>query len=180
MWKCLNKEYLVDTEWLKVRKDLILINDEDQIDYYVTEKNDVVLIVALNEKNDVILIDEYKYPIDRIMTQLPAGTLTRGKEEPFDTAKRELREETGCVSDDWELMAETYDYTTKDTHKVFLYLARNCVKISEQNLDKYEDISFKWVSFKKAVDLVISNEISTNSAANALLRCAIMYPELLG
>ena len=175
---CIEQEYILDTEWLKVRRDWVLINDEEMIEYYITEKNDAVLIVALNENNEVLLITEYKYPINKVMTQIPAGTLIRGEEGPLEAAKRELKEETGCESDDWKLLAETHDYTTKDTHVVYIYVAKNCIKTSEQKLDKFEELSCKWVSFKDAIELVMSNEISTNGVAHALLRCAQLYPQL--
>jgi len=170
--KCIKKEYLVDTEWIKVRCDHLLIDDKKESDFYVIEHKDVALILAFNENNEIILVDEYKYPVDLVMTGLPGGTFTRGKENPLEAAKRELKEETGYESDDWELYITTYEYPTKCTHILYFYVAKNCVKTSDQNLDENEELTFRWVPFKEAVNMVKSDKIGHGNTAYAILRYA--------
>ena len=177
--ECQKKEYILDTKWLKVRKDYLIIDNNKQTDYYVVEKNDVVLILAFNKNNEIILVSEYKYPVNQIMTGIPGGTIIRGNEEPLEAAKRELKEETGCESDEWEFFTKTYEYPTKDIHELSIYIAKNCVQISEQNLDDNEELTFKWVPFQDAVNKVISNEINHGCTAYAILRYANTYPELI-
>jgi len=178
--ECQKKEYIVDTKWLKVRQDCLLIDNEKIInDYFVTENPDVVLVAALTGNHEIILKTEYRYPIDQVLTEIPGGMIDRGKETPLDAIKRELKEETGYESDEWELLAKTYDSPPRDTSSMYLYLARNCVLASEQNLDEFEELSFKLVAFRDAVNMVLANEIRVNNSANAILRCAILYPEFL-
>ena len=176
--ECQNKEYIIESQWLKVRRDHLLIN-EKQTDYYIVEKNDVALMLAFNQNHEIILVKEYKYPVDQIMTGIPGGTFIRKEEEPLEAAKRELKEETGCESDAWELFVTTYEYPTKDIHKIFIYIVRNCVQTTEQKLDENEELTFQWVSFQNAINMVMSNEIKHGCTAYALLKCAMMYPELL-
>ena len=177
--KCKNKEYILDTKWLKVRRDWLIINNGDEIDYYIVEKLDVALILAVNEKNEIILVNEYKYPVNQKMTGIPGGTFVREKESPLEAAKRELQEETGCESDKWELLVKTYEYPTKDTHEVFIYLAKDCKQTSEQKLDKNEELTYMWIHFKNAINKVMLNEINHGCTAYALLKCATLHPELL-
>ena len=176
--KCDKKEYVFDSKWVKVRKDYLLTN-EKQTDYYVVEKMDVALILAFNDKNEIIMVREYKYPVDQIMTGIPGGTFVRGEEEPLETAKRELKEETGYESNDWAFFTKTYEYPTKDIHEVYFYIAKNCVQTSEQCMDENEELTFDWIPFQDAINKVISNEVNHGCTAYALLKCAAMYPDLL-
>ena len=176
--ECLKKEYIINSEWLKVRKDSLLVN-EKQTDYYVVEHKDVALMLAFNKNNEIILVKEYKYPVDQIMTGIPGGSFIRGEEDPLEAAKRELKEETGCESDDWELLVKTYEYPTKDTHEIFFYVVRNCVQTSEQKLDENEELIFQWTPFQNAINMVIADEVKHGCTAYALLRCAAIYPEFL-
>jgi len=177
--ECIKKEYVVESDWINVRKDQLIINGKNVIDYYVVEPKDVALILAFNKNNEIILVEEYKYPVDLIMTGLPGGTLTRGIEDPLTAAKRELKEETGYESNEWELLMETYEYPTKETHIVYFYIAKSCIKTSEQQLDENEELTFKWVPFKDAVNMVLADIIMHGCTAYAILRCAAINPELL-
>jgi len=176
---CQKKEYVFDSKWVKVRKDYLTINDEKQTDYYVVEKMDVALILAFNEKNEIILVREYKYPVNQIMLGLPGGTFVRGDEDPLEAAKRELKEETGCESEEWAFFTKTYEYPTKDIHESYFYIAKNCTQTSEQDLDENEELTFEWVPFQYVINKVISNEVNHGCTAYALLRYAAIYPDML-
>ncbi len=53
-----------------------------------------VTILPLVDDDHVCLIRNYRVAVDRTLIELPAGTLEPG-EDPRDTARRELAEETG-------------------------------------------------------------------------------------
>ena len=55
-----------------------------------------VAVLALDEENNVFLVRQYRYPIQQLLLELPAGKLDHGAEEDILLgAKRELSEETG-------------------------------------------------------------------------------------
>ena len=64
------------------------------------------------------------------------------------TAQRELLEETGLVSEDWEFF-KAYEKSSKIDYDSVLYIARNCKKIQEQNLDAGERINIRRVDWKE-------------------------------
>ena len=55
-----------------------------------------VAVLALDEEGNVPLVRQFRYPIQRLLLELPAGKLDHGdKEDTIEGAKRELSEETG-------------------------------------------------------------------------------------
>lgn len=90
-------------------------------------------------------------------------------EDPLVTAKRELLEETGMESNDWELL-KTYEYEGKIEWPMYLYTARNCKKVSEQHLDPGEKIEVKKVTFPEFVTITSSKDFWNQLFANDILR----------
>ncbi|PJE63850.1 hypothetical protein COU89_01025 [Candidatus Roizmanbacteria bacterium CG10_big_fil_rev_8_21_14_0_10_45_7] len=76
-------------------------------------------------------------------------------EEPLATAKRELHEEAGMVSDDWELI-KTFEFDGKLDWTTYLFVARNCVKDAQPHLDPGEKIEVQSYSFDAFLDVVSS------------------------
>jgi ADP-ribose diphosphatase len=98
-------------------------------------------------------------------------------EEPLFTAKRELLEETGLESDDWELV-KTYNYEGKIEWPIYLYVARHCKKVADQHLDPGEKIDIKEVSFEQFVEIVSAENFWGGIIANDILRMRL-EPEKL-
>lgn len=65
---------------------------------------------------------------------LPGGRIDEG-EDPLTAAKRELEEETGLTSENWELLY-SFNNSGKIDYPIYCYIARDCVKGGEQNLDE--------------------------------------------
>ena len=62
------------------------------------------MVIPLLDKEDgslrVVLERQFRYPVDRVMVEFPAGKLDAG-EISFACAKRELQEETGYYAAEW-------------------------------------------------------------------------------
>ena len=58
-----------------------------------------VCIVPLLDDGRVIVERQFRYPVNEVITEIPAGKRDSRDEAPDDAARRELREETGLDSD---------------------------------------------------------------------------------
>ena len=174
-WKTEKSETLLDTSWVKVRRDSVRLPNGATIDdFYAVTIRDASAVVALDEEGNVILKREYRYCYDRELLEIPAGAFNDGETDPLAVARRELLEETGYVSDCWECLGPTVESSAKLTNFMHIFLARNCRKVALQQLDATEELTVELVPLSKAVDMVMTNEICCNSSAHGILRAARM------
>lgn len=172
MWKIKKTERILDSEYVKVDKDdVILPNNREISDFYKVTIKDCSAIVALTEDHHIILKKEYRHCYRQELIEIPAGVLEKN-EDPFVSAKRELLEETGYKSDQWTYLGKTVESSAKLTNYMHIYLAENCKKVSEQKLDYGEDIEVIEVDFDHAIKMIMNNEIICNSSIGAILKVA--------
>ena len=95
-WKTEKSETLLDTPWVKVRRDSVRLPNGATIDdFYAVTIRDASAVVALDEEGNVILKREYRYCYDRELLEIPAGAFNDGETDPLAVARRELLEEAG-------------------------------------------------------------------------------------
>lgn len=174
-WKTQKTEMVLDSPWVKVRRDAVALPNGAIIeDFYAVTIRDASAIVALDREGNLILKREYRYCYDRELIEIPAGAFDDGETDPLAVARRELREETGYVSDYWEYLGATVESSAKMTNFMHLFLARDCRKVGDQALDETEVLTPLLLPLEQAVEMVMKNEICCNSSAHGILRVARM------
>lgn len=65
---------------------------------------DAAVILALTDAGEMLLVEQYRPPLGRNCIELPAGLVgdDTADEDPLDSARRELVEETGYEASHWE------------------------------------------------------------------------------
>lgn len=106
--------------------------------YELCECRDAALVLA--EKDGYIYFPfQSQSGIEKPFYSLFGGYIDPG-ETPLDAAKRELMEENGMVSDDWELIYK-HNPNDKFAKTDFYFVARNCRYAGEKHLDTSEKIN---------------------------------------
>jgi len=82
-------------KYLQVVKKEYLTDNGKKGFWECVKRRGGVLVFALTKNREVILEKIFRIPIESYSIELPAGALDRKNEKPKETAKRELREETG-------------------------------------------------------------------------------------
>ena len=172
MWKIKKTERILDSEFVKVDKDDVILPKGREIpDFYKVTIKDCSAIVAIKEDHHIILKKEYRHCYKQELIEIPAGVLEAG-EDPLKTAKRELLEETGYKSDKWTYLGKTLESSAKLTNYMHIYMAEDCKKVSKQKLDYGEDIEVIEADFEEAIQMIMNNEIICNSSIGAILKVA--------
>jgi ADP-ribose pyrophosphatase len=110
-------------------------------------------IEVIATSGDKVFMSRQSQPNKHNYYSLYGGRGEEG-EDPLVTAKRELLEESGFESDDWELI-KNYQPVHKIDWEIYLFVARNCKKIAEPKLDageKIEEIECTFDEFVKIVE----------------------------
>lgn len=156
VWEAIKISHLVEDKWIDFREvDYRLPDGKIGPPYYNYSRKDYVIVVATDESGRFICVKQFRHGIREVTTEFPAGGIETGelslyvksgkpenfKAKAFEAAKRELQEETGYVSDDWEFMIAVPSNATMADNYAFIYRARNCKKVSAQELDDTEFIN---------------------------------------
>lgn len=121
--------------------------------------------------DDKILILEQEQPGTPLFLCFPGGQRD-DDEDSLDAAKRELREETGFTSNDWEfLQSETP--STRMIWTLYSYIARNCVRTGEQHLDAGEKITTRLISFDDMLLLTDNTRFREKHIIPYLYNCRV-------
>lgn len=123
-----------------------------------------------------IFMAREEQPNKPLSDSLLGGRIEEG-EEALVAAKRELLEESGMESDDWELI-KTFVNEGKIDWNVYLFVARNCRKVAEPNLDPGEKIEVKVVNFEEFLEVVSSEKFWGRDIANHILRLRLDQEKL--
>ena len=174
-WKTISSENIIDEFHVTVKKDKVELPDGAVIDdFYTVTIPDAAMIAAITVDGKILLKREFRYACGEDVIECPAGMFDKGENDPLVVAKRELLEETGYVSDDWTYFGPTWESTSKLTNRMHLFMAKDCVHVSEQDLDEHEHLTVIKIDLKEAVDMVLSGKINANSSAHLILRVARM------
>ena len=115
-----------------------------------------------------VFISHEEQPGRPVSSTLLGGRVEEG-EDPLLAAKRELLEEAGMASDDWELY-KMYEPVIKIDWQIYVYIARNCRKVADQTLDAGERILVQELNFDAFVDLVSAEGFGETELAVDVLR----------
>lgn len=158
-WQVTGSSYVLDSPYLRVRRDRIVLPDGTVIDdYYVRESRGFVIVFALRDDGKVVLVRQYKHGIRRSLLELVAGMIDEG-EDPEQTAARELLEETGYAAQSIEYVRSfVTDPSSADT-VAHLFFARGAYEASQQKLDATENITIELAELDRLHDMLRTGEI---------------------
>lgn len=111
--------------------------------YEIAETPDAVAIVALDAENRVVLVRQRRVAIGSVLLELPAGLIDAG-EDPFASAQRELREETGLQGGRWRELASFWTSPGFVNERVWVFVADG-LEEGDPEPDEGEDLEIvRW------------------------------------
>jgi 8-oxo-dGTP pyrophosphatase MutT (NUDIX family) len=175
-WKVLGSKKIYSDPWIRLRVDKVIRPDGLQGTYSVAEIKGGIGVVTLTSDNKIVIVGQYRYTTDTYSWEIPKGAFSSfsDKTSPLETAKRELKEETGITAKTWKKLTMVHTLLGSTNDKVFLFLAANLIK-GKASPGKTEKIEVKQVSFKEFYRMVDRGLITdaTSIAAVGLAKRAL-------
>lgn len=153
----LSSEVIYDGRVVKLRKDSVKLPNGKTSYREVVEHKAAVVILAENDAGEVMLIDQYRYPVQEEIIELPAGLVEPG-EDLAEAAIRELREETGLKPGKLEHIAEVWSSPGFTDELFEIYHAAE-LEHSPLQADDDEFITARFRSETEIRELVASGKI---------------------
>ncbi len=126
-----------------------------------------VVIVPVLDDGRILMVYQYRIGPRDWLYELPAGTIEEG-EEPLETARRELVEETGYEAAELVKLFEMYSSPGTSTEVLHVFLARGLRYVGERP-ERYEAIRTVAVTLDEALEMVRSGVIRDAKTIAALL-----------
>ena len=170
-WKKLQSTPVVDDRWFRVTADRCELPNGLVLDpFYVVHENEWVHVFAVDAENQVLVVRQYRYAANITCLELPGGVVDPG-EEPLVAAKRELMEETGYSSPEWELVGSMFANPARQTNRVHIFIARNAKVESQQQLDASEAIECMLLPIQAIQKSIENGEFSQALHIASYYRC---------
>ncbi len=122
------------------------------------------------EDPQVLLLKQYRYAADGYLYEVPAGRLEPG-ETPLECARRELREETGCVAARLEPLLSVYTTPGFTDELIHVFLASDLTR-GESQRDADEFFEVETLTLTRALEMIERGEIRDAKTIVGLLYAA--------
>ncbi len=158
-WTQLGTKTLVERWWMTLREDRVRLPNGVVLDeYHVAEYPDWACALALTDDGRAVLVEQYRYGIDRVSLELPAGAVDAGEDVAM-AARRELLEETGYASNDWIALGKLAVEPGRHTNYGHVFVARGCRRVAEPAHEAAEDLRVRLVAADELPALVEEGQI---------------------
>ena len=171
--KKLESEEIFDGSMLNLFLDTVGLPDGKTAKREYLKHVGAVAVLPLTDDGDAIIERQFRYPVDRVITEIPAGKLNGLTEDRLEAAKRELREETGISADEWINMGDYLPSAAYCNERITLYLARG-LHFGERNLDEDEFLNVFRIPFSDLLRDVMSGKITDGKTQAAVLKAALV------
>lgn len=153
------------------RDDIVLPNGVPSVYEYIRHV-DGVCVIPILEDGLVVMERQYRYPINKVLLEIPAGKLDSDNEDHATAARRELQEETGYTARELIPLGSIYSACAYSDETIWVFLAKG-LEAGENHLDEDEFLDVVTIPLKDLVHQVLNDEIPDVRTQIAVLRAAI-------
>jgi len=163
----LGKETVYDGKLFKVVKERVRIaNGQERPREIVVHPGAVALVVVDNEER-LLLVRQYRRAADRVLLEIPAGTLEHG-EDAESCARRELTEETGYEAANVQHLGGFYSAPGFCTEYLECYLMTGLAE-KKGTADEDENIELERLSAEEALEAIRTGDICDAKSISGIL-----------
>ncbi len=154
--KVLSSEKIYEGRIINLRRDKVTVVNGTSYREVVEHSGGAVL-AAITPDNKMVMVRQYRRPADKVMFEAPAGKIDPG-EDPLETAKRELKEETGYTAGNVRYLTKFYTSVGFSEEVLYLYLCTDLVQ-GETDFDENEALDIEKWDIDELHEMVMRGEL---------------------
>ena len=163
----IGSEDILKGNFLQVRRDTVRLPDGTATQREYIIHPGAVMIVAQLADGRVVLERQYRYPVQAVMIEFPAGKLDSG-EASLACAQRELQEETGYSARRWAKAGVLHPVISYSTEFIDIWFARE-LTLGERNLDAGEFLDVFTATPAELLNLCSSGQVTDAKTLTGVL-----------
>lgn len=171
--KQISAEYMYKGKIINLRRDTALLPNGNTATREVVEHNGGVCVAALTDNYEVLFVRQFRYPYMEIIPEIPAGKRDKADEDPLKCGIRELKEETGATAEKFIPLGKLYPSPGYCGEIIWMYAATG-LSYGEQNPDDDEFLTVEKIPLNKAVEMILSGEITDAKTQAAVLKLKVL------
>lgn len=178
-WKTLHEEHVYDNPWISLSQfSVVTPSGTPGIYGKVHFKNKAIGILAVDEENHVWLVGQWRFPLNSWSWEIPEGGGPLAN-DPLEAAKRELKEETGLVAEEWSELLRSHLSNSVSDEEGIIFLAQGLKQFEIDREETEADMRVIRIPFNEALEMVIKGKITDSLSVMAILKAAHLHPEFL-
>lgn len=156
--------------FMKLYEDEVrLPNDKTSSRIYIKHEG-ASAVLPITKDGKIILINQYRYPIQQEIIEVPAGKKDFPDEDGKDCVLRELEEETGLTSKKITKIQDFHSCIGYSSELIELFIAEDCTKVENPKTgDDDEFIEIMELSLSEVEDLVKEGKVTDSKTLVLLL-----------
>jgi ADP-ribose pyrophosphatase len=176
-WECLESRKILHAgdgraTFMELYQDKVRTTKGQVVTYTRYNASDVVIIAPFLADDKLVMIKQYRYPLGKVLLEFPAGHV-EGDEEPLQTAKRELQEETGYKAGKIERIYRYHPSVSRSSQNVHVFKATRLIKGRTRH-DGGEDINVQVMTIGKVRQLIKQGKVESAGTLISYFLCTVM------
>jgi len=155
--------------FMELFQDKVRTSKGQLVTYTRYRASDVVIVVPFLNDGRLVMIRQYRYPLDKVLLEFPAGHV-EGEEDPAETAKRELAEETGYRASEIRYIYRYHPSVSRSNQNVHVYAASGLER-GTTNHDGGEDIKIEHLSIEELRRQIKEGKVESAGTLVSFLLC---------
>ncbi|MCP9235461.1 NUDIX hydrolase [Lewinella sp. JB7] len=172
-WTTKSSTVAYENPWIRVEHhEVVNPAGNDGIYGLIKYKNHAIGIVPVDDHGNTYLVGQYRYALGTYSWEIPEGGCPVGT-DPLATAKRELKEETGLVAEEWTQVMEFHLSNSVTDEWGVAYLARGLTQQDSEPEDT-EQLKLRKLPLSEAIAMTLDGRIKDALSILALQRVALL------
>jgi len=164
-WKVTDRrEVYADPPWLRIHSETVHLPDGKVVEgFHQVQLLDYALMMVEREDGRFIVIRQYKHGVRDVSLMPPAGGMNPG-EDPLETARRELMEETGHEATGWRKLTEMVTHANQRCSVGHLYYASGARQVATPDSGDLEEQEILYLTRDEIRAAIRNGEVKSTSA----------------